>query len=243
MNAIDTHDRRTDLCARRLSSGRRGSRAHRQSAPLRRARAGAARRQARPRGDLPDREFPRHASRRPARDLHPEGARRARRVVSHLCARRRRARPLLRRDRAVLEHACVLHAVDRRARRRSGDERGGARRAQCAPPGALPPHRRGRRDLFAAVLRRRRGGGRRRRVRHRGEAGRRRLSGQRQEDLRLAVGRRRLLRHPLHRARRRRGGEPPQHALSRGAGEGRRASASSATGTRSACAARSRAPC
>ena len=61
-----------------------------------------------------------------------------------------------------------------------------------------------RRDLFAAVLRRRRGGRRRGRLRHRGEAGRRRLPRQRQEDLRLALGRRRLLRRAVHRARRRR---------------------------------------
>ena len=43
-----------------------------------------------------------------------------------------RARPLLRRDRAVLEHARLLDAVDRRAGRRSRHERPRARRAQCA---------------------------------------------------------------------------------------------------------------
>ena len=143
------------------------------------------------------------------RDMHPEGllrhlraqgAWRARRLVSHLLSRRRRAWPLLRRDRALLEHACVLDAVDRRACRRSGDERDRARRAQRAPADALPAHRRERRDLFAAVLGRRRGGGWRGGVRHRGKAGRRRLSHQRQEDLRFALRRGRLLRHSLHRA-------------------------------------------
>ena len=219
-STLDTHDRDAPIFARgSLPARRRGSRADRQGAPLRRARAGAARRAARPRRDLPDREFPRHAPRRAAAHLRAEGAWRARRLVPHLLSRRRRARPLLRRDRALLEHACVLHAVDRRARRRSGDERGGARRAQCGARHALPPHRRERRDLFAAVLRRRRGGRGRGGVRHRGEAGRRRLHRQRQEDLRLALGRGRLLRHPLHRARRGRRREPPQHALSRGPGE------------------------
>ena len=187
------------------------------------------------------------------RDMHPEGllahlraeaAWRARRLVPHLLPRRRRARPLLRRDRAVLEHACVLHAVDRRARRRSGDERGGARRAQCArAPTHYRAHRRERRDLLAAVLRRRRGRRGRGGVRHRGEAGRRRLSGQRQEDLRLALRRRRLLRHPLHRARRRRSRRAAATRSISRSRRTRRASASSATGTRSACAARSRARC
>ena len=68
-----------------------------------------------------------------AAHLRAEGARRPRRLVPHLLPRRRRARPLLRRDRAVVEHARLLDAVDRRARRRSGNERGGARRAQRAP--------------------------------------------------------------------------------------------------------------
>ena len=203
-STIDTsRPRRADLRAGGLPARRRGSRADRQGAPLRRARAGAPRRAARPRRDLPDREFPRHAPRRAAAHLRAEGAWRARRLVPHLLSRRRRARPLLRRDRALLEHARVLHAVDRRARRRSGDERRGARRAQCGARHALPPHRRERRDLFAALLRGRRGSRGRGGVRHRGEAGRRRISGQRQEDLRLALGRGRLLRHPLHRARRR----------------------------------------
>ena len=71
-------------------------------------------------------------------------------------------------------------ADDLEMTRRSAAEHN-ARRAR-----ALPPHRRGRRDLFAALLRRRRGGGRRGGLRHRGEAGRGRLSRQRQEDLRLA---------------------------------------------------------
>ena len=53
-----------------------------------------------------------------------------------------------------------------------------------------------------------------RRVRHRGQARRRRLPRQRQEDLRLPLGRRRLLRRAVHRARRGRGRQPPQHALS-----------------------------
>ena len=93
--------------------------------------------------------------------LHPEGAWRARRRLPDLLPRRRRDRPLLRRHRALLEHACVLDAVVGRARRRSGHERGRARRARTRGGDALPPHRRGRRDLFAALLRgRRRGGGR-----------------------------------------------------------------------------------
>ena len=82
-----------------------------------------------------------------------------------------------------------------------------------------------RRDLFAAVLRRRRGRRRRRRVRHRGEAGRGRLARQRQEDLRLA--RRRTPTTTACSAPRSREGEkasPPQHALSRDARQGRRAS-------------------
>ncbi len=79
---------------------------------------------------------------------------------------------------------------------------------------ALPADRRRRRDLLAAVLRRRCGRRRRGRLRHRGKAGRRRLSGQRQEDFRLAFGRGRLLRRAVHRTRRRRGGHAPQHALS-----------------------------
>ncbi len=64
---------------------------------------------------------------RPARHLHPQEARRARRRLPHLCARRRRDRPLLRRDRADLEHACLLDAVDRPAGRRSRHGRGRAR--------------------------------------------------------------------------------------------------------------------
>ena len=63
----------------------------------------------------------------------------------------------------------------------------GTRRAQRGARHALPPHRRERRDLFAALLRGRRGGRGRGGVRHRGEAGRRRLPRQRQEDLRLAL--------------------------------------------------------
>ena len=100
------------------------------------------------------------------RDMHeegllaicvPSGRRRRGRQLPHLLPRRRRARPLLRRHRAVLEHARVLHAVDRRAGRRPDHDRRGARRAQRAPPPALQAHRRRRRHLLPAVLRGRRG--------------------------------------------------------------------------------------
>ena len=187
------------------------------------------------------------------RDMHPEGpARHLHRRSStaalgaslpDLLPRRRRARPLLRRDRAVLEHACLLDAVDRRARRRSRDERGRARRAQRAPRRALPAHRRGRRDLFAAVLRRRRG--RRRRASR--SAPRR----SRSTAASSSTARRSSPRSPAPptitacsapsapRASRR---AAATRSISRSR-RTRRASAWSATGIRSACAARSRARC
>ena len=135
---------------------------------------------------------------------------------------RRRNRPLLRRHRADLEHACLLDAVVGSARRRSRDGCRDPRRTRGAPRGALQAHRRGRRDLFAAVLGRRRGGGRRRRVRHRGKADKRRLDRQRQEDFCLALGPRRLLRRALHRNRRGRKGLAPQYAVSRDSRKSRR---------------------
>ena len=79
------------------------------------------------------------------------------------CTGRRRNRPLLRRDRADLEHACLLDAVVRPAGRRPRHGRRDPRRARAPARAALQAHRRGRRDLFAAVLGGRRGGGRRRR--------------------------------------------------------------------------------
>ena len=63
----------------------------------------------------------------------PKARRRPRRQLPHLLPRRRRARPLLRRHGAVLEHACLLDAVDRRAGRRPRDDDRRARRAQRAP--------------------------------------------------------------------------------------------------------------
>ena len=60
-------------------------------------------------------------------DLHPEGGWRSRRRLPDLLPGRRRDRPLLRRHRAHLEHACLLDAVVRRAGRRLDD---GLRRAR-----------------------------------------------------------------------------------------------------------------
>ena len=114
------------------------------------------------------------------RDLHrsgllgiaiPEAAWRLRRGLSDLCPGGRRDRPLLRRHRADLEHACLLDAVVRAAGRRSRHGCRHPRRARAPARGALQAHRRRWRDLFAAVLGRRRGRGRRRRLRHRGKAG------------------------------------------------------------------------
>ncbi len=184
------------------------------------------------------------------RDMHPEGLLGicvpkadggTRRQLPHLLPGRRRARPLLRRHRAVLEHARLLDAVDRRAGRRS--EMTAAERAEhnerrrlhykrIVGDGAIysQPFSEGGAAAAGGVA-----------LRHRGEAGRWRLPRQRQEDLRLAVGRRRLLRRAVHRTRRGRG---RRAAATRSIWRCRptpRASRWSATGTRSACAARSRA--
>ena len=181
-----------------------------------------ARRGLRPRSQLSHRELQGLAPRRPARHRNPEKAWRPRRGLSDLRHLGRRNRPLLRRHRADLEHACLLHAVVGPISRRSRDGCRDARRTRGAPRGALQAHRRGRRHLFAAVLGRRRGSGRRRRVRHRSKTGQGRLDRQRQEDFCLAVGPRRLLRRALHRNRRRRKGLAPQYAVSRDPCESRR---------------------
>ena len=125
----------------------------------------------RSRGEIPDRELPGSASLGPARHRHSQAAWRLRRGLSDLCAGRRRDRPLLRRHRADLEHACLFDAVVRAAGRRSRHGCRHPRRARAPARGALQAHRRQWRDLFAAVLGRRRGCGRRRRLRHRGKAG------------------------------------------------------------------------
>ena len=143
------------------------------------------------------------------RDMHaagllaicvPQDAWRARRRTSAPTADRGRDRPLLRRDRADLEHACLLHAVDRRAGRRSRDEPASsagstsARRAlhygrssRTARSMPSPSPRAARRPPA-----RRRSAPRPRKV-----DGGWRVDGQ--EDLRLARRPRRLLRRALHR--------------------------------------------
>ena len=145
----------------------------------------------------------------------PKADGRQRRGFPDLLHCRGRARPLLRRDRAVVEHARVLDPVVGSARRRPADEPGGSRRSQRASRPALSPHHCRWRRLCAAVLGGRRRRGRHGRVRHRGAPRRGRLRRQRQEDFRLALGRRGLLRRALHRTRGVRRGQPAQHALSR----------------------------
>ena len=79
---------------------------------------------------FPTRELPGPASRRPARHRDSESGRRSWRRLPDLCAGRRRDRPLLRRDRADLEHARLLDAVVRSAGRRSRHGRGHPRRTR-----------------------------------------------------------------------------------------------------------------
>ena len=121
--------------------------------------------------------------------------------------------------------------------------RGGARRARRAPPRALSPHRRGRRDLRAAVLRGRRGGRRRGGVRHRGAAGRRRLPA---STARRSSPRCRAPPTTTACCAPSAPKAKPRAAATRSISpcrRMRRASRWSATGIRSACAARSRARC
>ena len=182
----------------------------------------------------------------PARDLHSESSTAASApIFQHLLPRRGRARPLLRRDRAVLEHACVLDAVVGRARRRLADERGRARRAQCN--GAALHYRRIVEDgaiYCAAVLGGRRGGRRRRRpsAPRRGRSTAASSSTARRSSPRSsgAADYYGILCTERAEGEAR---EPPQHALSRRPGECEGRFAWSATGIRSACAAPSRARC
>jgi hypothetical protein len=60
------------------------------------------------------------------RDMHGEGLLSL--CIPDLLPRRRRARPLLRRDHAVVEHACLLNFVVGHSRRRTGDDTGRSRR-------------------------------------------------------------------------------------------------------------------
>jgi len=130
--------------------------------------------------------------------------------------------------------------LDRGACRRPGDDNRRADRAQRAPQPALQAYRRRRRHLLAALLRRRRGRGGGGGLRNRGEARRGRLSGQRQEDLRLAVGRRDYYGVLCTERARARGPAAATRSISPSPPTPR-ASPWWATGTRWACAARSRA--
>ena len=130
--------------------------------------------------------------------------------------RRRRNRPLLRLDRADLEHACLLVPVDRPARRPARHER-----EERSPMRAAAPCITGASSRTVKFIRSRsrkavppppaRG------VRHQGEKGRGWLADQRQKDLRLARRPCRLLRRALHRRSRRR--QPAAHHVHGGAGE------------------------
>ena len=123
---------------------------------------GAARRAARPRRDLPDREFPRHASAKAcSRICMPKEHGGARRRLPHLCL----AAAELGRYCGATALSWNMHVCSTLWTGALADdlEMSAAERAEhnARRAAALPPHRRGRRDLFAAVLRRRRGGGRR----------------------------------------------------------------------------------
>ena len=78
---------------------------------LGRDRFAAARPPLRSRGVVPLRELRRPPRGRPARPHHPEAPRWPRRRLHDLHARVRRARPLVRRDGAHLQHARLQHAV------------------------------------------------------------------------------------------------------------------------------------
>ncbi len=113
--------RRQAAGIRAAADRRQGLRTHRPAARIARHRrtprpreVRAARRAVRPRGELPVRELRRHARGRPARHLRAEAVRRhGRRLRAPTRWSPRDDRPLLRRDRADLEHACLLDAVDR----------------------------------------------------------------------------------------------------------------------------------
>ena len=177
--------------------------------------------------------------------LHPKIAGRARRQLPDVLARRRRDRPLLRRHRADLEHACLLHPLVRRARRRSWrwmptlapstTTAVVSTTAASSGEGAIysqPFSEGGAAAAGAAAF---------------GTEAHPALGGWRVSGKKIfasLVRPCRLLRHPLHRDGAGRQTLPPQHALSRHPRHRRsRRAASSATGTRLGCAAPSRARC
>ena len=161
MNALDRHarPRRADLRAGSVPARRRGSRADRQGAPLRRARAGAARRAS-------------TIATRPSRSRISATC--IRKACSAICIPKEDgglgadfqtyclAAAELGRYCGATALSWNMHVCSTlwsgRARRRSGDERRrSAPRTTPRRAHALPAHRRARRDLCAAVLGRRRG--------------------------------------------------------------------------------------
>ena len=220
LDKIDTDAPMLDPGGFRPHGGR--GKAHRAGAP---PRQGALRRRAPPgttaRRASPPRTTTTCAMPACSASVRAQGARRARGRIPRLHDDGRGDRPLLRRHRAHLQHARVLVPVDRPALRRPHHERGGPRRAPAPPRHPLRPHRQGRRHLRPALLRGRRCGGRRGAVLDRGQAGRRRLARQRQEDFRLAVGLGRLLRRPVRRGEARPAALAARHHVYRCPGQGR----------------------